>query len=51
MYTFLSKFAIIPLKKQIVKIRKIETDSDSDGDENHTFSKLQNFQKHLFVAC
>jgi len=33
------KFAIIPTKKQFVKIRKIEADSDSDGDEKHTFLK------------
>jgi len=41
MYTLISKFAIIPSKKQIVKIRKIEADSDSDRDENNTCSKLQ----------
>ena len=36
----ISKFAIQPLKKQFVKIRKIEADSDSDG-EKHTCSRLQ----------
>jgi len=41
MNTFISKF--IPLKKYVVKIRKIAADSDSDGDENHTNSRLQNF--------
>ena len=44
MNTFISKFAIIPQKKQVVKIRKIEADSDSDCDENHTCSRLQKFQ-------
>ena len=34
MYTLISKFAIIP-KKQFVKIRKIEADSDSDRGKNH----------------
>jgi len=51
MNTFISKFAIILPKKQIVKIRKIEADSDIDGDENHLCSRLQKFQKHLFVVC
>jgi len=41
MNTFSSKFAIIPQKKQVVKIRKIKADSDSDSDENHTWSSLQ----------
>jgi len=41
--TFISKFATIPLKKQVVKIRKIEADSDSGGEENHTCSRLQFF--------
>jgi len=50
MNTFISKLAFIPSKKQVVKIRKIEADSDSDGEENHTSSRLQNFHKHLFVA-
>jgi len=40
--TFISKFAIIPPKKQVVVIRKIE--ADSDGDENHTCSRLQKNQ-------
>jgi len=45
MNTFTSKFAIIPKKKQqVVKIRKIEADSNSDYDENHTCSSLQNIQ-------
>jgi len=34
---------IIPLKKQVVK-KKIEPDSDIDGDGNHTCSRLQKFQ-------
>jgi len=51
MNTFISKFAIIPQNKQVVKIRKIEADSDSDCDENHTCSRLQKIQKHLFIAC
>jgi len=38
---YISKFVNIPLKKQFVKIRKIEADSDSEGDENHTCSRLQ----------
>ena len=38
MKTFITKFATIPQKKQVVKIRKInEADCDSDGEENHTF--------------
>jgi len=41
---FISKFAIIPIKKQVVKIRKIEAEFDSDSDENHTCSRLQKFQ-------
>jgi len=41
MKTFISKFAIIPLKKQVVKIRKIESEPDSTGDENHICSRLQ----------
>ena len=44
------KFAIIPPKKQVAKIRKTEADPDSDEDENHTCSRLQKFQEHLFVA-
>ena len=44
MNTFVSKFAIIPPKKQDVKIRKIEANSDSDGDENHTCLRLQKIQ-------
>jgi len=38
---FYLKFAIIPSKKQVVKIKKLESDSDSNGDENHTCSILQ----------
>jgi len=41
MNTFISKLAIIPPKKQVVKIRKIEANADSDGDENHTCPRLQ----------
>ena len=41
MDTFISKFAVIPPKKQVVEIRKIETVYDSNGDENHTCSRLQ----------
>ena len=44
-YTYIKitniKLATIPSKKLIVKIRKIEADSDSDGKENHTCSSLQ----------
>jgi len=43
MKTFISKFAIIPPKKQIDKIRKIEAGSDSDGYENHTCLRLQKY--------
>jgi len=43
-HTFISNLAIIPKKKQVVKIRKVETDSDSDCDENHTCSKQQKFK-------
>jgi len=42
MNAFISKFAIIPPKKQVVKIGKIEANSDSDGDENHTFKTAKN---------
>jgi len=35
--------AVILSKTQVVKIRKIEADSDSDGNENHTCSRLQSF--------
>jgi len=31
-------------KKQVVKIKKIEADSDIDGDANHTCSRLHKFQ-------
>jgi len=34
--SFISQFAIIPAKKQVVKIKKIEAKSESGGDENHT---------------
>jgi len=44
MNIFTSKFAIIPQKKQVVKIRKIEAYSDSGCDKNHTCSRLQKFQ-------
>jgi len=39
----ISTFAIIPPKKLVVKIKRIEADSDSYGDANHTCSRLQNF--------
>jgi len=39
-YTFISKFATIPSKKQIVKIRKIEADPDSDGEKNNTLAEI-----------
>jgi len=42
--SFISKFANIPAKKQVVKMKKIEADSDSDGYGNYTCSRLQNFQ-------
>ena len=48
--TFISNFAIIPQKKQVVKIRKVETDSDSDCDENHTCSRQQKNSIAL-VSC
>jgi len=41
--TFISKFAIFPPNKQVVTKERL-TDSDSDGDENHTCSRLQRFQ-------
>ena len=41
MYTFISQFAIIPPKKQVVKLRKIDADSDCDGGENYTCTRLQ----------
>jgi len=41
MNAFISKFVIFPPKKQVVKIRQIEADSDSYSDENHTCSRLQ----------
>jgi len=44
MNTFISKVAIIPQKKHVVKIRMIEADSDSDGEENYTCSRLQKIQ-------
>jgi len=44
MYTEISKFTIIPPKKQVVKIRKTEADSVSDGSENHNCSKLKKIQ-------
>jgi len=42
MYTLISKFAIIPPKKQVAKIRTIEADPDSDEGESHTCTKVQN---------
>ena len=53
MYTLISTFAIISPKKQVVKRRKIKTDSGSDGGENHACTLDKNCkknQKHLFVA-
>jgi len=50
MYTIISIFAIIPPKKEVVKIRKTKSDSDSDGGENHTCTRLQTFHFHYF-AC
>jgi len=41
MNTLISKFATIPPKKLIVKVRKIEVDSDRDWGKNHTCSWLQ----------
>jgi len=48
-YTLISKFAISPPKKQVVNTRKTEADSDSDGGENHTCSRLH-FRKSVFGA-
>ena len=42
--TLIPKFAIIHPKKHVVKIRKTEADSDGDGGENHTCSRLQQVQ-------
>jgi len=42
MYTFISKFVIITSKEQVIKIRKTEADSNSDGGENHTCSSSKN---------
>jgi len=44
MYTLISKVAIIPPKKQVFKIRKIEADTDSDGGENYTCTGLHKIQ-------
>ena len=38
------KSPIFYKKKHVIKIRKIEADSDSDCDENHTCSRLQKNQ-------
>jgi len=40
-YTLIPKFPIIPPKKRVIKIRNTETDSDRDGGETHTCSRLQ----------
>jgi len=48
--SFISKFAIIPLKKQVVKIKTIEADSDIDGDGNHTFSRLQLLKRNIYFC-
>jgi len=42
MYAFLSKVYIIPPKKQVVKIRKTETDFDSDGGKQPHLPKTAN---------
>ena len=39
------------LQRNVVKIRKTEADSDSDGGETHTGTRLHNIYQHLFVAC
>ena len=44
MYSLISKFAIISPKKQVLTIRNIEADSDSDRGENHTCTRLQKVQ-------
>jgi len=44
MYSLISKFAIISLKKQVVIIRNIEADPDSEIGENQTSSWLQKIQ-------
>jgi len=41
--SFISKVAIIPPKKQVVKIKMIEADSDIDGDGNHTSQDCTKF--------
>jgi len=43
MNIFILTFAIILPKKQVIKIRKTEAGSDSDGGETHTYFRLQNF--------
>jgi len=54
-YISISKFAIIPPKKQVDKIRKIEANSDSDGAENHTCPRLQKnsiaLVRCMFISC
>jgi len=39
----ISTFVIIPPKKEIVKIRKTEADSDIDGGENTLAQDCKNF--------
>ena len=51
MYIFISKFATISPKKQVVKLRKTKPDPDSDGGENHTCTRVQKNRYHFFVAC
>lgn len=38
-------------KKQVVKQGKFKPDSDSDWGANHSRTRLQQLQKHVFVAC
>jgi len=50
MHTLISKVATFPQKKKLVKMRKLEADSDSDGEENHACSRLQT-NSNAIVGC
>jgi len=49
MYTLIPKFAIISPKKHVVKIRKIEADSDSDRGETTLAQNCKNINCMLFI--